>query len=152
MASGDGNSRLFSGTDHRLAEGVRGATLLTPNVPELARLVGRELSSRDAAIAAASELSTRGPAVLLKTGHLPHADTLVDVLAVRGEARELAPLPAVSEDVRGTGCQLSSAIVCGLASNLPMLEAVEAARRYLNDRLFVAVRLGKGRAIVVRPQ
>ena len=47
-------------------------------------------------------------------------------------------------NTHGTGCTLSSAIACGLAQNLPLTDAVEAAKRYLTGALEAQLDLGQG--------
>ena len=42
------------------------------------------------------------------------------------------------------GCTLSSAIACGLAQNLSLVDAVEAAKRYLTGALEAQLDLGQG--------
>ncbi len=95
------------------------------------------------------ELGARG--VLLKVGHLvPAADEFADLWADPSGARLLEPLPAVRGDVRGTGCRLSSAIAAGMARGLAAVDAVEAARAYLNEQLHQARAVGHGRPVIVR--
>lgn len=150
MANGDGNTRLFGGTIGAL-HGVFEPVIVTPNVPEIALLVGAEVADRASAHEAAATLANRAGAVLLKMGHLPHDGMVSDIWANRGETHDLEPLPAVAEEVRGTGCQLSAAMACGLAEGLVPLEAAERARRYLNKLLHSrAQHIGKGRRVVVR--
>lgn len=109
------------------------ATLVTPNLPELATLVGA--STNDVMRApeghARKLLETGVDAVLLKGGHIggPRSDDLfVDAthtLWITGERVE------DRRDVHGTGCALSAAIVCGWVHGAPTLNAVEAAKTWL---------------------
>lgn len=145
VASGDARTTLYDGTPAALRLAADSATLLTPNIPELAWLTGTAIDDLDDAIAAAATLPT---AVLIKAGHLPHANLIQDVL-VRGDSvTTLAALPVVDFDARGTGCHLSTAIACALADGEELHIAVERARHYLNERLRHAVRLGRGRPLL----
>ncbi len=151
MRSGDGATELFGGSPAALLSALSRVAVVTPNVGELEQLMGTTLTTRQDAHEAARSLAAHVGAVLLKVGHLPHSGDLSDIWAHAGESFDLAALPAVSHDVRGTGCQLSSAIACRLADGVEPLDAVEGARRYLNALLLrQAVHLGKGRAIIVR--
>lgn len=61
------------------------------------------------------------------------------------------PLERIGDDVRGTGCQLSSAIASQLVLGTLAEEACEKARSYLNDLLVNRRRtIGKGRKVIVR--
>ncbi len=138
---------------------------LTPNVPEAEALLEAdvEIGDEGTMLEAAERLCEQGAgAVLLKGGHFAAGDggggaeedeaTIRDVLAVGdGEAQWLEPLERVEADVRGTGCQLSSAVCAELSRGRSMREAVERSRRYLNRKLRCdAERIGRGRPVVVR--
>lgn len=133
--------------------------VVTPNVPEAERLLETEIETRPAMRRAASELVELGPRVaLVKAGHLPEDGDetgIADVVAIRTGEETLAEatekLPRVAEDVRGTGCQLSSAIAACLAEGDDPRTAIDRARRYLNRlQRDSAVRIGRGRPVVVR--
>ena len=49
-----------------------------------------------------------------------------------------------TENTHGTGCTLSSAIACGLASGLGLEESVAAAKSYLTGALEAGLNLGAG--------
>ncbi len=108
------------------------ATLVTPNLDELAVLAGRAVADegemRDAGQALAAEF---GVAFLLKGGHLrgrQAVDLLVDP-AGRVE-RFVAPFIR-GADPHGTGCTYSAAIATGLAQGLSLRDAVAAGKRYI---------------------
>jgi hydroxymethylpyrimidine/phosphomethylpyrimidine kinase len=134
------------------------ADIVTPNVPELERLTGNDITTRAEAEDASKELLESGcDAVLFKTGHMERdtgSENVQDLLVIAdGEATWLEPLARVDADVHGTGCQLSSAICAALADGMGMLDAAEASRRYLNDLLHARVRhIGRGRPVIVRTE
>jgi len=108
------------------------AALITPNLPELAALAGRDLPDTDAMIEAASQLSeATGAAVLAKGGHA-EGDRIVDVLFVP-DARAVAFDHARIDTVHthGTGCTLSSAIATLLGHGQPMEHAVRLGRQFV---------------------
>ena len=108
------------------------ASVVTPNLDEVALLLGRPVQDEDQFEGAARELLQRGAqAVLLKGGHLPGVD-VVDLL-VQSDASPLRLSSARidSRNTHGTGCTLSSALACYLALGQPLAEAVRAARAYI---------------------
>jgi hydroxymethylpyrimidine/phosphomethylpyrimidine kinase len=114
------------------------ATLITPNLPEAARLADAS-QPRDVAemIKLAGQLENYGPAVLIKGGHLEGAaspDVLFDGTA-------FSVLDAVRIDTKnthGTGCTLSSAIAVYLAQGHGLVEACLKAKDYLNRSLLMS--------------
>lgn len=121
------------------------ATLLTPNLPELAALTGRSFHGTPAMIAAAEALAeASGAAVLAKGGH-GEGDRVTDVLVAPGEAPlafEHARLDTVH--THGTGCTLSSAIATLLGRGEPLARAVEQARAFVFAAISAAPGFGAG--------
>lgn len=107
------------------------ATLITPNLNEAAKLVGREIRDCDAMKDAARELSAVfNTGVLVKGGHLRARDA-VDVLASGNTLKEFS-LPYVDRvSTHGTGCTYSAAITAGLACSLPLEDAIAAAKKFV---------------------
>jgi len=108
------------------------AALITPNLPELAALAGRDVPDTEAMIEAASQLAeATGAAVLAKGGHA-EGDRIVDVLFVP-DARAVAFDHARIDTVHthGTGCTLSSAIATLLGHGQPMEHAVRLGRQFV---------------------
>lgn len=157
LASGDGGHALSAaGALEALVEVlVPRVSVLTPNVAESSAILGRPLATLDDLLLAAEDLCRLGcPGVLLKAGHLPHRgsdDLIRDVWADHEGALVLEGLERIEADVRGTGCQLSSALLCGLAEGRSPREAAQGARGYLNRLLRTRVaRPGRGRPLVIR--
>ena len=127
-------------------------SLLTPNLPEAAKLLGRdpaELVTPDDIESAAGELVKRfRTAVLLKGGH--RADGSFDdyFLPREGEGVWLPTRVAPPCGNHGTGCLLSSSIACGLASGLSVLESIRRAKERLSDALARGLSLGHGNSPV----
>ena len=108
------------------------ATVLTPNLPEAARLLGEPVAAQEAAmISQGEELRLLGAAaVLVKGGHGSGPES-VDILTDgQGTRRYSAPRIA-TRNTHGTGCTLSSAIAAGLARGLDLREAVASAKTYV---------------------
>jgi hydroxymethylpyrimidine/phosphomethylpyrimidine kinase len=122
------------------------ATVITPNLPEAAVLLGMEAPPWDEAgmIAAAARLRELGPhAVLLKGGHLERADA-IDILDDGDEPLMLTAPRVATENTHGTGCTLSAAIAAHLAHGLALRNAVRQAKGYLTGAIRAADRLSVG--------
>lgn len=139
---------LDSGPDAlpELPELYRFASLLTPNLPELAALTGLAVTTPDQIITATACLLTQGVrAVLVKGGHASGCKQLaLDYLASTRQQYWLASPRIDTEHNHGTGCSLASAIASGLALGYPLDDAVVLAKAYLNRGLSAAYATGKG--------
>ena len=121
------------------------AGLLTPNLPELAHLAGRELPTHAAMVAAAEELAAAtGAAVLAKGGHT-QSERITDVLVVPGEAPLSFDHARIdTRHTHGTGCTLSSAIATLLGRGESLPEAVRLARQFVLQAIEAAPGYGAG--------
>jgi hydroxymethylpyrimidine/phosphomethylpyrimidine kinase len=120
------------------------ATVVTPNLGEVALLTGVEVRGRDDLPAAARAMHELGPRwVLVKGGHLP-GDEAVDLLWDGSDGVELAAPRIATAHTHGTGCTLASAIAANLADGLEVVPAVQAAKRYLSGAIAGGFPLGKG--------
>lgn len=115
------------------------ATVLTPNLPEAARLLQKpEAENRETMATQARFLSELGPQiVLIKGGHLAgdeSPDVLWDSAAIHWyEAQRTA-----TKNTHGTGCTLSATIAAQLAKGLSPSTAVEQAKRYVSGAIAAA--------------
>jgi hydroxymethylpyrimidine/phosphomethylpyrimidine kinase len=122
------------------------AMLLTPNLPEAARLLEvQPARDADEMIAQGRALCARGAgAVLMKGGH-GDGPVCTDVLVVPGAAPvRLEARRIQTRNTHGTGCTLSAAIAAGLAKGLSLEAAVRAAHGYLQGAIAAAGRLRVG--------
>lgn len=121
------------------------ATLVTPNLPEAAALLGQPVAtSRDGMAAQAIALRGLGVgAVLVKGGHLDGADS-PDVLADADGCHWFEGVRTPTQNTHGTGCTLSSAIAAELAKGAAPLAAVASAKRYVAAAIAAANRLDVG--------
>jgi hydroxymethylpyrimidine/phosphomethylpyrimidine kinase len=115
------------------------ASVVTPNLPEAAALLGRDGPARrgDMEAMAAGLRRLGAGAVLLKGGHLEGGGSpdllLDDAGAVIFEAVRIE-----TKNTHGTGCTLSSAIAALLARGAHLREAVREAKDYVG----AAIRAG----------
>jgi hydroxymethylpyrimidine/phosphomethylpyrimidine kinase len=121
------------------------AGLVTPNLPEAARLLDAPVAtSRDQIQVQATALLSLGPrAVLIKGGHLDGDDS-PDLLVHDDDATWIEGARVATTNTHGTGCSLSSAIAAELARRRPLPEAVRNAKHWLEGALAGADSLGVG--------
>jgi hydroxymethylpyrimidine/phosphomethylpyrimidine kinase len=130
-----------------IAELLPRAHLITPNLPEAARLLGTAVAVTEAdALQQAQALVRLGcRAVLVKGGH-GAGDTAVDVLVTAHGDVHRFELPRIdTENTHGTGCTLSAAVAAGLAKGLALEAAVAEAKAFVWDALVAGRDLGVGR-------
>jgi len=121
------------------------ATVITPNLPEAAHLLGTEVAStRTEMESQALALQALGPrAVLLKGGHLEEANS-PDCLITQDGVHWLDGPRIASQNTHGTGCTLSAAIAAGLAGGGHLLDVVRVAKQYVTDAIATANQLTVG--------
>ncbi len=102
-------------------------TLVTPNIPEAARLLGQGRTARPADMG--RTLARRhGTAFLVKGGHTSGPESTDLLCTPDGEVRAFASPRVRTRNLHGTGCTLSSAIAALLAQGLPLAESVGRAK------------------------
>jgi hydroxymethylpyrimidine/phosphomethylpyrimidine kinase len=121
------------------------ASLVTPNLPEAAALLGEPIATDAAAIAnQGRRLMALGPqAVVIKGGHGEGAES-VDYLCRGDEVIALAAPRIATRNTHGTGCSLSSAIAAGLARGETLEAAVRNAKTWITEAIAAADRVNVG--------
>lgn len=108
------------------------AALLTPNLGEASRLAGKSIRDLPAMRDVGKTLAEKyGVPVLLKGGHLT-GDTAIDLLWADGKATEFSAPFSRGIATHGTGCTYSAAITAGLASGLPLEDAIRRAKKFVS--------------------
>jgi hydroxymethylpyrimidine/phosphomethylpyrimidine kinase len=112
------------------------ATLLTPNIPESAALLGAALAHTEAQLLQQGRalLALGAHAVLLKGGHAATPEA-TDLLLTGADAVRRFSAPRSASARRGTGCTLACAIAAGLAAGLELSVACARAKDYLSNWL-----------------
>lgn len=141
-----GDALTLEQSSNTLPELYSYASLLTPNLPELAALTGLPVTTPDEIIAATECLLAQGVrAVLVKGGHASGCKYLaLDYLATATQQYWLASPRIDTEHNHGTGCSLASAIASALALGYPLDDAIVLAKAYLNRGLSAAYATGQG--------
>lgn len=120
------------------------AYLLTPNIPEAEKLLGRSISTQPEMEQAARDLQALGAAnVLVKGGHLT-GQQAIDILYDGRQCHAFSSERFFTSNTHGTGCSYASAIAAFLAQGEPLLSAVEKAKKFISTAIRLARPLGKG--------
>lgn len=131
-----------------MAELIPQADLLTPNLPEAARLLGAsEAQSLGDMEDQAHALMALGPkAVLMKGGHSQGA-ICTDLLLERDHPTTRFDAPRVdTQNTHGTGCTYSASIAAEMAKGRNLSDAVSVAHGYLQGAIRAAdqMTIGEG--------
>ena len=128
LTAGAGGTLLSPGALADLAGRLaRHTTLLTPNRPEAARLLGLPRIESGAEAEATAALRAQGwQAVLLKGGH-GEGPEVVDLLDADGTHTSFSHERVPGGPFHGTGCALSSALAAHLAQGVSLPEACTRA-------------------------
>lgn len=119
------------------------ADLITPNIPEAAKLAGVVVDSEEQMEEAATRLALRYPcAVLVKGGHEERMAN--DLLYQNRKCQWFAGEKIENSNTHGTGCTLSSAIAANLAQGYRMEESISRAKKYLSGAIGAGLDLGRG--------
>lgn len=111
------------------------ADLVTPNLDEVATLLGRAVTSLAEMRTAGEELARKfGVSFLIKGGHL-REPIATDLLISEGAVHEFSAPFVPDVFTHGTGCAYSAAIAAGIAQGLPLVEAVGAAKGFLTKAI-----------------
>ncbi len=121
------------------------ADIITPNIPETEVLSGIRIKDMESMAEGGRLIAKKAETgVLVKGGHF--GDRADDLLVTReGSEIWFYSERIDNPNTHGTGCTLSSAVVCGLASDLSLEESVLAAKEYITDALKSGLDLGRGR-------
>ncbi|MDC0886697.1 bifunctional hydroxymethylpyrimidine kinase/phosphomethylpyrimidine kinase [Altererythrobacter sp.] len=121
------------------------ASLLTPNLPELELLAGRELRTTELVAEAASDIAREfGCDVLAKGGHTDDARIVDMLVPVGGRIAHFEDAKIETRHTHGTGCTLSSAIAVLLGHGQSTEHAVRLARRFVREAIEKAPGFGEG--------
>ncbi len=108
------------------------ASVVTPNLPELEALGGKDAVLR------------HGCHVLIKGGHGEGRVVIDELWSPNGLVRELHGKRFDTTDTHGTGCTLASALAYGLGAGVNLYEAFGLAVRFVRIAIIEAPGLGAG--------
>lgn len=113
--------------------------LITPNIPEMAALTGKAITTYEEKEQAAKHLFGYGvKAILLKGGH-EEGQTKSDILFVNS-ASEIQSIIFSAESIKtrnihGTGCTLSAAITAYMARGCDLEQAISEAKNFITQAI-----------------
>ena len=112
--------------------------LITPNIPEVNRLLGTDFTGKsdEIALMAKGLFELGANSVLIKGGHSLDKKSATDYLVEQDSA--VIPFETVrlqTSHTHGTGCVLSSAIATNLAKNESLKNSVRLAKEFLYQNL-----------------
>ena len=123
------------------------ATVVTPNLPEVELLLGRQVRGESEMRWAAQAIVGFGcRAALVKGGHA--AGSARDILFDGSEFYTFEQKRIATKNDHGTGCTLASAIAAYLALDLKIPDAVREAKEYLTGALRHSYAIGAGHSPV----
>ena len=121
------------------------ATIITPNLPELAALTGREDIDEDAVFEAARELAEKYDTIVLAKGGHAEGDQVIDyVVSGSGKVATFGHARIDTRHTHGTGCTLSAALATLLALRQPLTHAIRIARAFTYAAIEQAPGFGEG--------
>lgn len=111
-------------------------SLLTPNLPELSLFVQeKEATTIEQAVTQGQKLmqTTKLKALLIKGGHAAPGLEAIDVLLTQTQTQtpQYFTQKFLPQQMRGTGCALSSAITALLAQDYDLANAIKLAKEYV---------------------
>ncbi len=118
-------------------------TVITPNVAEAERLSGLKIMDiKDAKKSAKKIYDLGANAVIVTGGHLEGTDVLFDgeVTYIEGNL--------VKGGTHGSGCTHSAAVAAELAKGIPLPEAAQRAKRFVERAILAGAAVGTGSAPV----
>jgi hydroxymethylpyrimidine/phosphomethylpyrimidine kinase len=121
------------------------AYAVTPNVPEVQRILGDVvIGSVEDMKMAAEHIHRLGPKyVVIKGGHMD-GDRVIDLLYDGKRFLTFESSRIRSRNTHGTGCTFSAAIAAFLAKGLETEEAVAKAKQYVFEAMVEGLPVGKG--------
>jgi len=136
MVATSGDRLLDADAEDALRALASRAQLLTPNIPELAILVGEPVADDwEGVLGQARRLAEReGVAVLAKGGHL-RGQSAPDALVDASGVHEFPGRRIDTRNTHGTGCSLSSALATRRSAGMDWPEAVAEVKRWLSESI-----------------
>jgi hydroxymethylpyrimidine/phosphomethylpyrimidine kinase len=144
LASGHGDALSKDDAVQAIQPLLPLASIVTPNLPEAARLCSGETHID----AQADMLLRHCDNVLIKGGHGSGANVLNSWFSK--DQHRTWSWPRLAGEFHGTGCTLASAIAALLARGKPMAEALDAAQAYCHQALLSAYAIADGQRIPER--
>ena len=119
------------------------ADIVTPNIPEAEALSGFSAQDTNGMLLTARYIALKyNTAVLVKGGH--GSDNADDLLFTQGREHLFTSCRVETNNTHGTGCTLSTAIACNMASGYNLIDSIQRAKNYTTGALEAGLDLGCG--------
>ncbi len=121
------------------------ALVITPNADEARVFTGIEIKTIEDMRICAKIISNLGAKyVVLKGGHLPFENKVVDIIYYDNNFIELTYPFVNSKNTHGTGCTFSAAITANLAKGKDVIKSIRIARAYVQYAIENGLDIGTG--------
>lgn len=121
------------------------ALIITPNIFEAEILSDIKITSREDMILAAEKIYELGPKfVVIKGGHLPFNNTIVDLIYSKDKIEYLENPFIQTKNTHGIGCTFSAAITAYIAKGFDVFSSIKNARAYIQNALQNEIQIGNG--------
>lgn len=121
------------------------AKIVTPNIPEAEKLVGKEIVSLEDRKEAARILADLGAEhVVIKGGHLEDEQHANDLFYDGENFFEIEGKRIATKQTHGTGCTFAAAITAELANGKTPLHAVKTAKQFIQAAIENPLHIGSG--------
>ena len=145
MVATSGSALADEATINAFSALMQIATVVTPNLPELAALTGRTEIGSDMILEAAQQLAEEQDTVVLAKGGHASDDQVTDyVVSSSGKIASFSHARIHTRHTHGTGCTLSSALATMLAYGQPLTHAIRIARAFTRAAIEQAPGFGNG--------
>jgi len=137
MVATSGDRLLQQDAEAAMIEFCRRATVVTPNIDELAVLTGRSRAEdRDAALDQAKDWAAEtGVSVIVKTGHLNQRYVSNTWVSPDGSTSVIPSVRVDTSSTHGTGCSLAAALATRLAGGDDAATALVWATEWLHEAI-----------------
>lgn len=140
MIATSGHRLLDASAEEALKEFLRVASVLTPNIPELAAIAGTDVPRtwEEACAVAQAVAADYDVAVVVKGGHLTDTDAGNALVTAAGVQEHWTVRRIATKNTHGTGCSLSSALATRLAAGDSLTQALDWTTAWLADAIAAA--------------
>ncbi len=143
MVSTSGHALIDPEAQQSLLRGLAPcATVMTPNLPELHALCGKDISPEEGAKRLMEQSGC--PYVLVKGGHEAGSIAADLLYHINGDSYRFESKRITTNNTHGTGCTLSSAIAAYMAQGFSVPEAVGKAKDYIQEAISAARNISVG--------
>lgn len=146
MVATSGDRLLDAASEAAMRDLLVLADVVTPNLPELAVLTGRDTADDwSEALRQAQQLATGADTLVLVTGgHLDSPDAPDALVGAAGLIAAYSDPRIESANTHGTGCSLSAAVATRRAAGADWPRAIAAARGWLRESIAAGAALNVG--------